>query len=551
MGKRWAPKMRSISGLGFLMLMSGGANAFMIGTSNPDLEMHWDNTLSYNAGMRAQGPITGIINSPTFGESDNKFSHAGQLFENRVDVVSEFDLTYKNMYGFRVSGEGWYDNAYHNSSTGPAAGPASVGIPSAYGNGTYSSYTKRYYEGPSAQLLDAFAFSSVEIGDIPVNIKVGQTSVYWGEALFNTANSVAYAQGPIDINKAVTSPGAKLNQLFLPISQISLQSQVTPTVSLAAQYFLDWAPNRYPEGGTYFGTASFLFNGPNQLFTGNPQDPFLYRQDPLKPSYSGNFGLNARWQPSWLGGGTLGLYFRRLAETAPYQAPQVGASGYRLVYNDNVKLYGASLSKTVGDVSVGAEMNYRVHTALVNTGINPTTNQGPLGNIFSALVNSTYLLPKTALWDTGSLAAELTYVHLQKVTANPDLFNGVGFAACEGGGTSTGCSTRNSLGLNVNFAPQYLQAFPGVDLTVPITVGAGLAGTGPNNGASAQNSWNWQIGLQALVRQQYTISLYYGGFHSKYKQTSATGSPVSTITGAGPFMYNDRGYVLLTLQSTF
>jgi len=101
----------------------------------------------------------------------------------------------------------------------------------------------------------------------------------------------------------------------------------------------------------------------------------------------------------------------------------------------------------------------------------------------------------------------------------------------------------------VNFAPQYLQVFPGVDLTVPITVGGGLAGTAPNTGGSVQNSWNWQIGLQAQVWQQYTVSLYYGGFHSKMNST--TTSPVSNVTGAGPYMWNDKAYVLMTLQTTF
>ncbi|MFM0394971.1 DUF1302 domain-containing protein [Paraburkholderia phytofirmans] len=533
-----------------LALTAFSAHAFEIQTPNPDLEMHWDNTVSYNGGWRVQGQNPAILNNPQFSESDNKFGK-GDMFQNRADILSEFDLIYKDKYGFRLSGEGWYDNAYHDTSTGLAPGPTSVGIPSAYNNGQYSSYIKKYYRGPGGQLLDAFVFGTFNAGTVPISVRLGQTSVYWGEALFNTSNSVAYSQGPIDLNKAITSPGAKINQLFLPVSQLSATAQVTPSLSLAGQYFLDWMPNRFPEGGTYFGTAGFLFNGPNRLFTGNPLEPFLQNQPALKPSYQGNFGVNARWKPEWLGDGTLGLYFRRLAETTPYQAPLITSSGYRLVYNDDVKLYGVSLSKSIGDVSVGSELNYRTHTALVNVGINPETNQGPIGDVINGLVNATYILPRSPLWSTGTLAAELVYQHLQHISANPDLYNGVGSLACTGGGLSTGCATRNALGLTVNFAPQYLQVLPGVDLTIPMTVTAGLAGNGATSGSSSAHSWTWQIGATASIWQKYTVGLYYGGFYSHYKQTSATAYPIATTAGNGPYMYNDRGYVLLTLQATF
>jgi hypothetical protein len=539
------------AGLAALLLAgSAGTQAFVIDTPVPDLELHWDNTVSYNAGLRVQGQNPAILNNPVTGISDNKFGK-GELFENRLDLLSEFDLIYKSRYGFRVSAEGWYDHAYQDTSVGPAAGPASVGVPSTYRNNTYSGYIDKYYRGPGGQLLDAFVFGTFDAGPVPISIRLGQTSVYWGEALFNTANSIAYAQGPIDLNKAITSPSAKLNQLFLPVSQVAASAQVTPSLSLGAQYFLDWMPNRYPEGGTYFGAADFLFNGPDRLYTGSSMQPFLNRLPAAKPQYQGNFGVNARWQPDWLLGGTIGVYFRRLAETAPYEAPQITPSGYRLVYNDNVKLYGVSLSRSIGDVSVGSELSYRAHTALANVGIDPASNQGPRGDVINALLNATYVLPRSRLWSTGSVAAELAYTHLQRITAHPELYNGLGSVGCEGGGTSTGCATRNAVGLTVSFAPQYLQVLPGVDLTIPITVSTGLAGTGATNGSSTQQSWSWQIGASASVWQKYTIALYYGGFHSRYKQTSAAGSPLATTTGAGPYMYNDRGYVLLTLQSTF
>ena len=52
---------------------------------------------------------------------------------------------------------------------------------------------------------------------------------------------------------------------MLPLNQLSAQLQITDTLAVAGQYFLDWRPNRLPEGGTYYGAADFLFYGPDKF----------------------------------------------------------------------------------------------------------------------------------------------------------------------------------------------------------------------------------------------------------------------------------------------
>src|SRR3546814_16735923 len=75
-------------------------------------------------------------------------------------------------------------------------------IPS-YEGGEYSHYTKRYYSGPSGELLDALIFSKFHLGSVPVSVKLGRHTEYWGESLFlnGAMHSVAYAQSPIDLHK--------------------------------------------------------------------------------------------------------------------------------------------------------------------------------------------------------------------------------------------------------------------------------------------------------------------------------------------------------------
>ena len=92
--------------------------------------------------------------------------------------------------------------------------------------------------------------------------------MYWGESLFLGGNlhGIAYAQNPLDLQKGFATPGTEAKELFRPLNQLSVQAQVTDTLSVAAQYMLEWESCRYPEGGTYLGPVDFVFNGPDRQF---------------------------------------------------------------------------------------------------------------------------------------------------------------------------------------------------------------------------------------------------------------------------------------------
>src|SRR3546814_7365245 len=106
-----------------------------------------------------------------------------------------------------------------------------------------------------SELLDALIFSKFHLGSVPVSVKLGRHTEYWGESLFLTGamHSVAYAQSPIALQKGFATPGADAKELLRPLNNLSAQAQMTDTVSLAGKYFLDWDSFRYPEGGTNLG----------------------------------------------------------------------------------------------------------------------------------------------------------------------------------------------------------------------------------------------------------------------------------------------------------
>ena len=349
----------------FTATLSGGALAFEFDTGNPDLSIRWDNTFRYNLGMRVEGRDNNIGNSAVSDEGTYSFN-TGDIVTNRLDVLSELDVVYKKWIGFRLSGAGWWDAAYDaDSHSNP--NPPLVNIPS-YPNLQYTNYTKRYYRGPSGELLDAFGFANFDLGTVPTSLKAGRLSLYWGESLFVGGNlhGIAYSQNPLDLQKGFATPGSEAKELFRPLGQVSGTAQITDTVSVAAQYFWQWEEFRYPEGGTYTGPVDFVFNGPVRQFLPQPGLGFATRGNAFEPGQSGEWGVSARWSPEWLDG-TLGFYYRNFADKLPQTLlTQVGPnrSVYNLIYKDDIDLWGISLAKNIAGVSVGAELSYRHNTPL-------------------------------------------------------------------------------------------------------------------------------------------------------------------------------------------
>ena len=249
-------------------LASPHLNAAEFSTSNPDVLIRWDNTLRYNLGVRTEQREQAIANNATYDESDYKFDQ-GDIVTNRIDVMSEFELVYKNYNGIRISGAGWYDHAYNDTSV--ESNPGSVYYPGAptgpstpsYEGANYSSHTKRFHRGVSGELLDAFAFTRFYIGNAPISLRAGRHTLYWGNGLLIAGHALSYSQAPLDGRKALANPGTETREIFLPLTQVSGQAQVSDRLSLAAQYFLEWETTRAPEGGTYLGSADVALEGPD------------------------------------------------------------------------------------------------------------------------------------------------------------------------------------------------------------------------------------------------------------------------------------------------
>ncbi len=522
------------------------ARAVTIDTDNPDVSVKFDNQVRYNVGVRAEKIDPRIGSNPQADEGDFKFPRRGDIITNRVDLLSEFEVDYKRTYGLRLSGAAWYDRAYLDTSV--KQNPTLATLPSSYIGNQYSSLTKRYYRGPSGEILDAFIYANIPVAGRPLSVRLGQHSMFWGSAAFSAAG-IAYSQQPIDGRKGAATPGTEVRELFLPLKQISATYQASEAVQLAGQYYFDWDHVRSPEGGTYLGGSDLVLDGPDRAGGGLP----FNRGPALGPEKkSGNWGVSTKIAPLAWNGTTVGLYYRKFDEKNGLWLFRDPASPltYRAVYPRGTKLFGASVDATVGPVAVAGELALRKNAGLNSFGFS-SANEGARGDVYHASVNALYGLSKNAMWDAGTLLAELTYDRLDKVTKNQALFNYVGATNPVTGakqcplGVSSGCATKSAWGLTVRFAPSWSQVWPSVNLTVPLVVSAGLKGNTPDFGGTSEGQVSYSIGAEFDIRNQWQVAINYSDAKAKIVRAGAA------YTGNGSWMTSDRGRVTLTVKTSF
>lgn len=639
------------------------AHAAEIETGNPDWTVRLDNTVKYNYGVRTESADKRMLATPNNNDGDYNFRKAGTNITNRVDLLTEMDVVYQNHMGFRVSAASWYDKAYENAGSnsnpfvngnGSTSGliandPRLAGVTNdnvGTGSPHLSNYAQRYYTGPSGEILDAFVFYSTEVGEESIlSVKAGQHNVFWGETILNPVHSVSYGQSGLDLAKLAASPGTEAKELFVPRNQLSMSFTVNPELTVGAQYFLDWDEARLPEAGTYyggsdlvgFGAQSFLLGNTNAVVPGSPLGCGLApcngltnvrRGHDLTPDKRGDWGVMAKWSPAWLDG-TLGVYYRETSEILPQawldarglssanangtrpagQVPAVintlnslSTATYQMAYADNIKIVGLSLSKDVGGISVGSDLNIRHNMPLASIPAIVSTNS-PLGlgrglgllpartaatgvvydtpekgdsmaatgDTLHWTINGLMTIADTPLFDSATLLGELYYSNLLKLDSkNEALYKG------KDSYRGIDAPTRDNWGIAVNFTPTWYQVFPGVDLNAPMSVNLGLDGVSPVSGGGAKDTGNYAIGLGAVVYNKYFVDLKYVDSFGKTDKCNVSGTSTGPTGGDGStpnaFSGNenyacyaggysafsgggatteDRGAVYLTMKTTF
>ncbi|VXC12215.1 conserved exported hypothetical protein [Pseudomonas sp. 8AS] len=603
----------------------GTAQALELETGSEDWNVRFDNTVKYNYGVRTESADKRMLATPNNNDGDYNFRKAGTNITNRVDLLTELDVVYQNSMGFRVSAASWYDKAYDNtgSNSNPlvngndaATGPTSPTSPlyTPFGSPHLSRYAQRYYSGPSGEILDAFLFYSTEVGDESMfSVKAGQHNVFWGETVLSAVHSLSYGQAGLDLAKAAASPGTEAKELFLPRNQISTSFTVNSELTLGAQYFFKWDPARLSEAGTYYGGSDLVGVGAQSFLLGNGYAGGTFvgptalntvrRGEDYTPDDRGDWGVMAKWSPEWLDG-TLGLYYRNTSDVLPQAVVDarsfvggatVATLDYKFAYGDEIDIYGLSLSKDFGGVSVGSDLNIRKNmplasipaiyspalaagtgfagafagrprsggTGVVNYAPEDGDSMAATGDTLHWTINGLVAIAETPFFDSASLLGELYYSNLLSLDSKNE-------ALYKGKDTYRGAdkATRDNWGIAVNFTPTWYQVFPGVDFTAPMSVNLGIDGNSPVQGGGAEDTGTYSVGVGAAIYNQYYVDLKYVdafGEATKCDNGLADGATptaldvgerytcypggYSSFSGSGAT--EDRGAMYLTFKTTF
>lgn len=549
---RYSVSRIAFAAMGICLFTGGQASALPIDTGNTDVKIYFDNTIKYSTAARVKDVNSSVADNsigPQANTNDGDLNFKRGLISNRVDLLSEFGLTYKRDFGFRVSGAGWYDTVYNQSNDNQGA------LGGALVNSTTAGYNRftdktRSLHGRNVELLDAFMFGKVDMGDSSMNLKGGRFTQIYGESLFFGSNGIAAAQTSLDLIKALSVPNSRFQEILRPINQLSAQYQVSSDLLVGAYYQLEWRKSRLPGAGSYFSFADFVDGGGESLILG--PGATAYRGSDINARDSGQGGMQVKYS---YGDVDYGLYAAQFHDKMPqfYVRPGVnarngGVGDYVQVYGENIRVAGGSASTVIGGVNVAAEMSFRDNMPLVargNTVILPgnTTADGddhaayPVGRTAHFNVSAINVFAGSSVWDGAELIAEFAFNRRLSVDKNRNQLDPL--------------ATRDAGALQFIFSPQYFQVLPGVDLQVPIGVSYGLFGRSSVNGVlfPSEKGGNISIGLKADYEKTWQASLNYTHY------VGEAGSVIRYNTAVPELSYNnfhgDRDFIALTVQRTF
>ena len=510
------------------------AMAIDLSPDNPDLAIRWDTTVKYSAAYRAQDVSAALVGPANGDDGDRNFGKG--LVSNRVDLFTEADIVYNRQFGARISAAAWYDDVYNRTNNNDSPRTAnSLSVP----NNTFTGAT-RDLMGQKAELLDAFVFGGVELGDMNATGRLGKHSLLWGESLFFGSNGIAGGQAPVDIIKQLSVPGSQFKEIIRPVNQLSGQLQVNPEMSLGAYYQFEWQPNRIPAAGSYLSASDFLDVGGERFFLGPSS---LVRGNDLVAKDSDQYGMQMRFRPVGMDA-DFGLYAIQYNDKGFQTYIRPSTRSYALAYHEGIRAYGASMSTSVGPANVGVEVSVRDNTPLVNAGVvfapgfNNSDNPAyPVGSSGHAQASTVLLLSPSALWQGGSLLAEVAWNRLLSISKNPQSLDPN--------------ATRDAWGFRVVLAPAYYQVMPGLDITVPIGLGYN-----PEGRSSVVNQFNggvdkggdFSIGVNGEYQKRFRFSVSY---------TAYIGSEGAYLVAPGndrlsyQQKYADRNFLSFNLQTSF
>ncbi|SFH00589.1 DUF1302 domain-containing protein [Neptunomonas qingdaonensis] len=548
----------------FAATLAGQAYAveFQLG----EVEGRFDSQLSLGASWRVKDADPSLIAEPnggtglgsgSFDDGTQNFKK-GETFSKVFKGTHELTLSYENVGAF-VRGKYWSDfelkdgaRLHGHTANGYVANDQ-------LNDDSFNDFAK--FSG--AEILDAYVYGYFDLGDMPLDVRLGRQVVNWGESTFiqggiNVIN-------PFDVS-AFRRPGSEIKEGLLPVNMAFASLGVTDNLSLEAFYQISWEPTVEDGCGTYFSANDFAAEGCNGIRVdagalNGVADSTYYNFLPANvvnrnadgkrdANDSGQFGLAVRYLAEDLNNTEFGVFFAKYHSRLPIisgvKTPDPTnpfASEYFVEYPEDIKMLGVSWNTNIGELAWSGEISHKrdmpiqlngpmLVASMLTLGTqagNPANGSVvPIGaaglgtdiqgyTAFNVTQAQTTLI-KTVNNVMGAsrlaLIGELGWTHIHDFDESASALkygrSGVfGYSPSD----DDGFVTQDSFGYVARAALSYPNAFSGVSLTPQVSFKHGLSGYGPQPGAAfneGQKSIN--LSLQADYLERYSAQIAYTNF---------------------------------------
>ena len=269
--------------------LAASASLSAVEFENDTIEGSLDTTLSFGASFRTTGASLDNIGIANGGNrysvngDDANLNYDTGLFSNVAKGTHDLELGFKNLPDLGLFLRGTYFIDFENIR----------------GDSPLSDSAKREV-GRDIELLDAYLSYDLPIST-PVNIRLGNQVINWGESTFiqNGINVI----NPIDLTK-YRVPGSELREALRPVPLLSASVQMTDNLTLEGFYQFKQEEMEIDPSGSYFSLKDTVGPGATHAMIG-----------------FGSFG-----QPNWESMVDNPLY--GLLEEVPAKLPTISNPGF-------------------------------------------------------------------------------------------------------------------------------------------------------------------------------------------------------------------------------
>jgi len=375
-----------------------------------DISLQINSRFSVGQSWRVEGQDPAYIGQPNGGslagsststDDGNLNYDSGDSFSQIIKGSHDLHLS-KDNYGGFVRFKYWSDQQLKNGDVNHG-NVSNYEADAPLRDDGFSDNAK--FEGIG--LLDAYVYGGFDLGEMPLDVRVGRQVLSWGESTFIQGGM--NSTNPFDVS-ALRRPGATLKEGLLPVGMAYASLGATENLSIEAFYQYEWAKTEVDGCGTLFA-VDFVADGCDKVTfytadTGPLTDAqavgagvfFQRNNNDIEPDDGGQYGLAVRYFSEALNNTEFGFYAMNIHSRLPmisgYRSsmPDLDGAGpgvagsvgtpssqafvpssvndtlqgfnptYVIEFPEDLKLYGVSFATNVGGVALSGEVSYKPDT---------------------------------------------------------------------------------------------------------------------------------------------------------------------------------------------